>query len=210
VAAVVGLGVSTVRAGSVLFTFHGQIKEIDSLVAGGTLFKVGDPFTLVLDYTPDGPTPCYGYYLGKGDSWVNPATLDTINNKGEGPPYWDIDFRDPGEFQKYCRANISLTGSTLNFVMWDEGIGPSGSVTVGPDFPKEWISDMSEPLPGGVKSIQVNVSGLMDFNAFGFSETHIIGEITGDEIATVPLPPAFLLGLLGMAGLVLYRRRSMR
>jgi hypothetical protein len=94
--------------------------------------------------------------------------------------------------------------------MWDEGIGPSGSVTVGPDFPTEWITDMSEPLPGGANCIHCDVSGVMDFNAFGFSETHIIGEITGDEIATVPLPPAFLPGLVGIAGLVLYRRCSSR
>jgi hypothetical protein len=211
VAAVLALGGSTAQAGSVLFAFHGNISSLESTAVGLTSFKVGDAFTLVLDYTPGGPSPCYGFYLGAGSAFVNPESLSSISGTS-GAAFWDTDFKSATEYQMYCRSDISLTDSVLCFLMQDEGIGPSGSVTVGATFPKEWMSDMSDPLPGGAFCVHFTATGQMDFDLAGLSETEMFGDITCGEVYArpVPLPPAFLPGLLGMAGLLFYRRHCLK
>jgi hypothetical protein len=211
-AAVLAFGASTAQAGSVFFTFHGQISSIDTLAVPLTSFHVGDPFTLVLDFTPDGPTPCFGYFLSPGNTGVNPENSPTTaGNDSTG--IWDTTFKIPSQFQMFCTANLSLTGSVLSFLMHDDVFGPSGSVTVGSTFPSEWFSDISDPLPGGVDCIDFDARGqfTIDLSGLGVSGHNMIGDITSGEVCTqpVPLPPALLPGLLGLAGLALYRRRCL-
>jgi hypothetical protein len=209
-AAALALTAAPLHAASVLFTFQGQITSVASVAANQTSFQVGDRFTLVLDFTPGGPTPAFGYFLGAGNAAVNPESLTTpvAPYGGIGPPYGDTLFQNPEQYRLYCEASLSLVASVLSFKMRDEDTGPSGSVEVGADFPTDWFSHMSDPLPNGTDQQVFSAHGTLNFNFLNTGGIDLKGDITSAEISTAaPLPSALLTGLVGMVGVVVLRRR---
>ncbi len=190
VAALAGAAV-TVRANDIVFTFRGEVTGVAH--PDTTDFQVGDAFTVALDFTPDGPTPALGYYVNAG---ARSGSAQGIHNylrhgestwwtPGQGPPYWDnffANFSDPWGYQKYCYSYATLTDGVLSFGMFDEGVGPWGWATVGPEFPSSWIGDMRSPLPGGVDRISFAASGSFFLNYMNVGGANLTGTITGGSV----------------------------
>jgi hypothetical protein len=202
---------SALRAQDVEFTFYGQITQIQPYAQAESHFQAGDPFVLVLDYTPSGPSPAYGYYLSGGTQAVSPRSIlngSIAPYRGLGPPYGDTDFKDPLEYRMYCYAYATLTNDFLSFGMMDQDTGPWGSVTVGSDFPTQWYSDIVNSVPHDADSFPFAASGQLSFNFMNAGGANLSGSITSGVVANHAPEPATLLVFVLGAGLLFRRRHA--